>query len=74
MQVAGHIHAIRIPFKIPISPDKEIDRDVYSYIVFGEKVTLVDCGVKGSEAMILDYMEKGLTGAFHIFAGFTRQF
>lgn len=45
MQVTEHVHALRIPFKIPISPEKVIDRYVYSYIVFGDKITLIDSGV-----------------------------
>lgn len=58
MQVTDHIHALRIPFKIPISPEKVIDRDVYSYIIFGEKITLIDSGVTGAEKIIFDYIRK----------------
>lgn len=58
MQVTAHIHALRIPFKIPISPEKVIDRDVYSYIVFGDTIALIDSGVAGAEAIIFDYIKK----------------
>lgn len=58
MQVTEHIHALRIPFKIPISPEKVIDRDVYSYIVFGDTIALIDSGVAGAEAIIFDYIKK----------------
>lgn len=58
MQVTEHIHALRVPFKIPISPEKVIDRDVYSYIVFGGKITLIDTGVTGSETIIFDYIKQ----------------
>lgn len=58
MQVTDHIHALRIPFQIPISPEKVIDRDVYSYIIFREKITLIDSGVTGTEKIIFDYIRK----------------
>lgn len=58
MQVTEHIHALRVPFKIPISPEKMIDRDVYSYIVFGDQITLIDSGVSGTETIIFDYIKK----------------
>ncbi|OGQ97397.1 MAG: MBL fold metallo-hydrolase [Deltaproteobacteria bacterium RIFOXYD12_FULL_57_12] len=58
MKVTEHIHAVRIPFTIPISPDKVIDREVYAYIVFGDKVTLIDSGVAGAEPVLFDYIKK----------------
>lgn len=58
MQVTEYIHALRIPFKIPVGPEKVIDREVYSYIVLGDKITLIDSGVAGSETMIFDYIKK----------------
>jgi glyoxylase-like metal-dependent hydrolase (beta-lactamase superfamily II) len=35
-----------------------IDRDVYSYIIFGDKITLIDSGVTGSGKIIFDYITK----------------
>ena len=58
MQVTKHIHALRIPFKIPVSPGKMVDRIVYAYLFFGEKITLVDSGVSGSDSLIFDYIKK----------------
>jgi hydroxyacylglutathione hydrolase len=58
MQVTEHIHAIKIPFKIPIAPGKVIDREVYSYIVFGNEITLIDSGVMGAETIISDYIRR----------------
>lgn len=58
MQVSEHIHALRIPFKVPVSPDKVIDRDVYAYLVFGDKITIIDSGVKGAETILFDYIKK----------------
>lgn len=58
MQVSEHLHALRIPFKIPVSPEKVIDRVVYAYLVFGDQITLIDSGVKGAETTIFDYIKK----------------
>jgi len=52
MQVTRHIHALKIPFKIPVSPEKLIDRFVYAYLVFGDRITLIDSGVSGAESII----------------------
>jgi len=56
MQVTKHIHALEIPFKIPVSPEKLIDRFVYAYLVFGDKITLIDSGVSGAESIIFKYI------------------
>lgn len=60
MQDTKLIHAIKIPFKVPISPERTIDRFAFSYLIFGESIHLIDCGVAGSETIIYDYIkEKG---------------
>ena len=58
MRVTEHIHALRIPFTIPITVDKAIDRVVYAYLVFGEEITLIDSGVAGAGSLISDYIVK----------------
>ena len=58
MQVTEHIHAIKIPFKLSVSPGKTVDRFVYAYLIFGKQICLIDCGVFSSEAMIFDYVKK----------------
>lgn len=54
MQISPSIHALRHPFKIPAAPGITLDRFVYSYIIFGETITLVDTGVAGCEKAIFD--------------------
>ncbi len=56
MQIAPKIHALKIPFTVPVSPDTSIDRSVYVYLVIGQDITLIDCGVKGSQETIFDYI------------------
>ena len=58
MQVSEQIHALRIPFKIPIAPGKQIDRVVYSYVISGDELTLIDSGVSGAERIIYDCIKK----------------
>ena len=58
MQVTGRIHSLEIPFKIAVAPGKTIDRTVFVFLVLGEKITLIDTGVSGSESRIFDYIRK----------------
>jgi len=58
MQVTERIHAIKISFKVPISPAMSIDRFAFVYIVFGDKIHLIDSGVAGSESIIWEYIRK----------------
>jgi hydroxyacylglutathione hydrolase len=57
MQVTERIHAIKIPFKIPISPEMSIDRFAFAYLIFGDKIHLIDSGVAGSESTIFEYIK-----------------
>jgi hydroxyacylglutathione hydrolase len=54
MQITPSIHALRHPFTIPVAPGIAIDRFVYSYILAGETITLIDTGVAGCENSIFD--------------------
>jgi len=54
MQISPTVHAIRHSFKIPVAPDISIDRFVYSYIIYGDTITLIDTGVAGGEVQIFD--------------------
>lgn len=57
MQITKHIHAIKIPFHVKIGSDK-LERFVYSYLICGEKICLIDSGVSSSEDLIFGYMDK----------------
>jgi glyoxylase-like metal-dependent hydrolase (beta-lactamase superfamily II) len=56
MQITPAIHALRHPFKIPVAPGIVLDRFVYSYILAGETLTLIDTGVAGCENALFDYI------------------
>jgi glyoxylase-like metal-dependent hydrolase (beta-lactamase superfamily II) len=51
------IHAIRHSFKVPIAPGIALDRFVYSYLIYGEMITLIDTGVAGCEMQIFEYIQ-----------------
>jgi hydroxyacylglutathione hydrolase len=54
MQITPAIHALRHPFKIPVAPGITINRFVYSFILAGETIALIDTGVAGCENAIFD--------------------
>ncbi len=58
MKITEKVHLLKILFKIPIAPDKHIDRFVNVFIIAGEKIHLIDSGVKGSHDFIFDYLGK----------------
>ena len=58
MQITDKIHAVKINFQLVFSPENIADRTVYVYVVFGEKIHLIDCGVAGAEKQIFSYLEK----------------
>ncbi|MDO9549962.1 MAG: MBL fold metallo-hydrolase [Methanoregula sp.] len=56
MQVTPAIHALRHPFQVPVAPGITLDRFVYSYLIAGETITLIDTGVAGCETRIFEYI------------------
>lgn len=58
MQITERIHAIKIPFKVPITPEISIDRFAFVYLVFGDKIHLIDSGVAGAESIIWEYIKE----------------
>jgi hydroxyacylglutathione hydrolase len=57
MQITDHIHALKIPFQITDPSGQKISRFVYAYLIYGQKIWLIDSGVAGSEKIILDYLK-----------------
>jgi len=54
MQITPSIHAIRHSFRIPIAPGIIFNRFVYSYLVYGDTIILIDTGVAGCEKRIFE--------------------
>jgi len=55
MKLTDKIHLLQIDFEIAITPDKKIARSVNVIIIFWDKITLIDTGVKGSKEQIFAY-------------------
>ena len=58
MKVTEHIHALKIPFKLMVGSGKTLDRFVYAFLIYGERICLIDAGVASSHNMIFDYVKK----------------
>lgn len=58
MKLTDKIHLLKLDFEIVITPEKKLQRFVNVLIIFGDKITLVDTGVKGSEEKIFSYIEE----------------
>lgn len=58
MRISKHIHAIKLPFQIPIGSGKFVERFVYVYLIYGKKICLIDSGVASSEQKIFDYIRQ----------------
>lgn len=58
MQMTKNVHALKIPFQVPISPGKAVERFVYVYLIYGERICLIDTGVATSEKVIFEYLKK----------------
>ncbi|MGV8176042.1 MAG: MBL fold metallo-hydrolase [Methanothrix sp.] len=57
MQMIDLIHAIKHPFEIVDPAGNRIPRFVYSYLIFGKRICLIDSGVAGSEEAILECLK-----------------
>ena len=58
MQITDHVHALKIPFQITDPSGQKIPRFVYAFLIYGDKICLIDSGVAGSEKIILDYLKR----------------
>jgi hydroxyacylglutathione hydrolase len=51
MQVTEHVHAVKIPFP-------GTSRFVYVYLIYGEKICLIDSGILAGREIILNYLRE----------------
>lgn len=58
MKLKDKIHLLKIDFEIALSPERKLLRFVNVLIIFGDKITLIDTGVKGSEEKIFTYIKE----------------
>lgn len=60
MQITERIHAIKIPFTLPISPEMNVDRFAFVYLVFGEKIhnTVINHSIEDKDLTIMALCKK----------------
>jgi hydroxyacylglutathione hydrolase len=58
MKMTETIHAIKHPFKLAVEGGAYVDRFVYSYILMGKKICLIDAGVSGTVSLLEDYLKQ----------------
>ncbi len=56
MKITDHIHSLRIPFSIPLSPRQSLERFVNVFLIITDRIALIDSGVAGSEQKIFEYL------------------
>lgn len=66
MEITKKIHILKIDFDINVAADKKIKRFVNSIVIFGDRITLIDTGVKGAENDIFEYIIKNNRGPSEI--------
>ena len=58
MKVTDTIHAIRHPFRLSLGEGRFAERFVYSYLITGKTICLVDTGVAATVPLILDALKE----------------
>lgn len=58
MQILPNIHAVKIPFQIPVSPEINLERFVYVYVIDSERLCLIDSGVTGTDQLVFDVLKR----------------
>ena len=56
MKITDHIHSLKIPFQITDPSGRSLPRFVYTYMILGREITLIDSGVASSEKIICEYL------------------
>ena len=58
MKVTETIHAVKHQFKLAVGEGRYVDRFVYSYILLGKKICLIDTGVSGTSVQLEAYLRE----------------
>jgi hydroxyacylglutathione hydrolase len=58
MKITDTIHAIRHPFRLLLGEGRYAERFVYSYLIVGKTICLVDTGVEATAPLILDTVKE----------------
>jgi glyoxylase-like metal-dependent hydrolase (beta-lactamase superfamily II) len=58
MKITETIHSFKHNFRLALGESHYVDRSVYSYILLGEKVCLIDAGVRGTAHLLQNYLKQ----------------
>ena len=58
MKITETIHAFKHHFRLALGENQYADRFVYSYILLGQKICLIDAGVMRTAPLLLDYLKQ----------------
>lgn len=56
MQITRNLHSINLPFSIPIGPGHSLRRSVNVFLLFGDRIVLIDSGVARAKEQIFEYI------------------
>jgi glyoxylase-like metal-dependent hydrolase (beta-lactamase superfamily II) len=57
MKITETIHAIRHPFRLLVDEGRYVERFVYSYLIVGKTICLIDAGVAATAPLITDAIQ-----------------
>jgi glyoxylase-like metal-dependent hydrolase (beta-lactamase superfamily II) len=58
MKITETIHAVKHPFRVMVEEGRYVDRFVYSYILLGKKICLIDAGVWATAPLLLGCLKE----------------
>jgi glyoxylase-like metal-dependent hydrolase (beta-lactamase superfamily II) len=58
MKITETTHAFKHLFRLALGENQYADRFVYSYILLGERICLIDAGVMATAPLLLDYLKE----------------
>jgi hydroxyacylglutathione hydrolase len=58
MKITETVHAFKHPFRLLVGEGRYVDRFVYSYILLGKNVCLIDAGVWATAPLLQNYLKQ----------------
>ena len=58
MKVTETVHAIKHPFRLALGEGQYAERSVYSYLLTGDRICLIDTGVSSTSPLLLGYLKE----------------
>jgi hydroxyacylglutathione hydrolase len=58
MRITETIHAFKHPFRLALGEGQYADRSVYSYLLIGDRICLIDTGVSSTSLLLQGYLKE----------------